>query len=291
MSRNFTSVLFNAALLFTATVVSLPTALYAETNSPSGREFQPLNLKKGEVVPAKDSNQAVPTVSPSADRTPVPPGSKPPTGTTPVGTTPSSTPLIRDSKTSPSFASPVGKKNEPTPAQSNPKDPLVTPTTTKPGSTNDPAKQPVASPATKPANATNNQPNITDQVALILKLKEKRVYVYQGEKIVANYPVAIGKKGWETPLGEWQVMEKVKNPGWTSFKDGSVLPPGPKNPLGERWIGFWTDGQDVIGFHGTPDVKSIGKAASHGCVRMRNRDVKALYPLVKVGTTVKVVDQ
>lgn len=86
-------------------------------------------------------------------------------------------------------------------------------------------------------------------------------------------------------------MEKIKNPAWTSFKTGEVFAPGRENPLGSRWIGFWTDGQDVIGFHGTPDVKSIGTAASHGCVRMLNRDVKALYRIVKVGTTVKVVNE
>jgi len=84
---------------------------------------------------------------------------------------------------------------------------------------------------------------------------------------------------------------KIKNPAWTSFKTGEVSAPGVENPLGSRWIGFWADGQDVIGFHGTSDVKSIGTAASHGCVRMRDRDVKALFPLVKVGTIVKVVNE
>jgi lipoprotein-anchoring transpeptidase ErfK/SrfK len=59
--------------------------------------------------------------------------------------------------------------------------------------------------------------------------------------------------------------------------------------LGERWIGFWTDGQDTIGFHGTPNVKSIGTAASHGCVRMYNQDVRVLFDLVKVGTPVQVI--
>jgi lipoprotein-anchoring transpeptidase ErfK/SrfK len=143
-----------------------------------------------------------------------------------------------------------------------------------------------------PASAVStNSPPVMETVSLVLNLKEKHVYVYKGDKVLTKYPVAIGKKGWETPLGEWQVMEKVVNPGWTSFKDGSVIKPGKNNPLGERWIGFWTDGKDVIGFHGTPNVKSIGTAASHGCVRMLNRDVKALFPLVKVGTTVKVVAQ
>ncbi len=146
-------------------------------------------------------------------------------------------------------------------------------------------------PAAKPDVAATERPSVENVVNLVLKLKEKRVYVYQGEKLLKKYPVAIGKKGWETPTGEWQVMEKIKNPAWTSFKTGEVFPPGTENPLGARWIGFWTDGQDVIGFHGTANLKSIGTAASHGCVRMRNRDVKALFPLVKVGTTVKVVNE
>ncbi len=156
---------------------------------------------------------------------------------------------------------------------------------------NQPVTGTSTAPAAKPSVAATGQPPIEKVVSLVIKLKEKRVYVYQGDKLLKRYPVAIGKKGWETPTGEWQVMEKIKNPAWTSFKTGEVFPPGVKNPLGSRWIGFWTDGQDVIGFHGTANVKSIGTAASHGCVRMRDRDVKALFPLVKVGTTVKVVDE
>jgi lipoprotein-anchoring transpeptidase ErfK/SrfK len=151
-------------------------------------------------------------------------------------------------------------------------------------------QQPTATPKSKPAvTASTAQPPVQNVVNLVLKLNEKQVYVYKGDKIIAKYPVAIGKKGWETPTGEWQVMEKIKNPAWTSFKTGEVVAAGRENPLGQRWIGFWTDGRDVIGFHGTPDIKSIGTAASHGCVRMLDRDVKALFPLVQVGTTVKVV--
>ncbi|WP_310484138.1 L,D-transpeptidase family protein [Chamaesiphon sp. VAR_48_metabat_403] len=149
---------------------------------------------------------------------------------------------------------------------------------------------PAVAPTTKPATA-NTQTPVNNAVTLLLKLKEKRVYVYKGEKLVNKYPVAIGKKGRETPTGEWQVMEKIKNPGWTSFRTGEYFAPGRENPLGARWIGFWTDGKDTIGFHGTTNLKSIGKAASNGCVRMSNRHVKALFPLVKVGTTVKVVDE
>ena len=163
---------------------------------------------------------------------------------------------------------------------------------TKPITGNNPptATQQPATPA-QPGVAATSQPPIESVVNLILNLKEKKVYVYRGDKLLAKYPVAIGKKGRETPTGEWQVMEKIRNPAWTSFKTGEVFAPGRENPLGSRWIGFWTDGKDMIGFHGTANVKSIGTAVSNGCVRMFNRDVKALFPLVKVGTTVKVVNE
>jgi lipoprotein-anchoring transpeptidase ErfK/SrfK len=131
-------------------------------------------------------------------------------------------------------------------------------------------------------------PPIAD-VHLAIRLNERKVYVYKGSQIVATYPVAIGKKGRETPTGEWQVMETLVNPGWTNFNTGKMMPPGKNNPLGSRWIGFWTDGKDTIGFHGTNKPDSIGKAVSSGCVRMHDKDVQALYPLIKVGTIVRVV--
>ncbi len=152
--------------------------------------------------------------------------------------------------------------------------------------------QPTAIPTAKPAvTSSTSQPPVQNVVNLVLKLNEKKVYVYKGDKLIAKYPVAIGKQGRETPTGEWYVMEKIRNPGWTSFKTGEYLSPGGENPLGSRWIGFWTDGKDMIGFHGTSNLKSIGTAASNGCVRMYNKHVKALYPLVKVGTIVKVVNE
>jgi lipoprotein-anchoring transpeptidase ErfK/SrfK len=173
----------------------------------------------------------------------------------------------------------------PTPTQSvDPATPTAKPGTT-PTPTNSPQPTKTLTPTVNPA-----QPPVEDVINLLIKLKEKRVYVYKGDKLITKYPIAIGKKGWETPTGEWQVLEKIKNPSWTSFKTGQVFSSRVENVLGARWIGFWTDGRDVIGFHGTSNLKSIGTAASHGCVRMYNRDVKALYKMVKVGTSVKVVE-
>ncbi len=185
---------------------------------------------------------------------------------------------------------PTGLRAEPNPSPTKPVENITNQKVTSPQATLTPTSI-APTPTQKTGSASSKAIPINDTVNLILNLKQKQVYVYKGDKVIAKYPVAIGKKGWETPIGEWQVMEKIENPGWTNFKNGKVIKPGKNNPLGERWIAFWTDGEDLIGFHGTPDVKSVGTAASHGCVRMYNRDVKALYPLVKVGTTVKVVEQ
>jgi len=126
------------------------------------------------------------------------------------------------------------------------------------------------------------------EIRLVLKLSERRVYVYRGDQMQANYPVAVGKRGWETPTGTFAVIQMDVNPIWQSPWTNQVSTPGPNSPLGVRWIGFWTDGTDHIGFHGTPTLSSIGKAASHGCVRMRNEDVVALFEQVQVGTPVIV---
>ena len=124
---------------------------------------------------------------------------------------------------------------------------------------------------------------------LVLRLSERQLYGYQGEHQVASYPVAIGRDDWETPVGEFVVFQRQQNPAWEHPLTGVVFPPGPNNPLGARWLGFWTDGTNFIGFHGTPDEHLIGEAVSHGCVRMLNADVIELYAKVRLGTPVVVL--
>ena len=129
---------------------------------------------------------------------------------------------------------------------------------------------------------------IVDNVRLVIKLRDRRVYVYQNDTVKTSYPIAVGKQGWETPVGTYKVMDMRRNPAWEHPWNGSVIPPGPDNPLGARWIAFWTDGRNFIGFHGTPNEKLVGQAVSHGCIRMRNKDILALYTQVKIGTPVVV---
>ena len=124
---------------------------------------------------------------------------------------------------------------------------------------------------------------------VVLGLSARRVQVYRGEMLISSYEVAVGREGWNTPVGEFSVFQKQVDPAWEHPFTGDVVPPGPDNPLGARWIGFWSDGVNSIGFHGTPDESLIGSAVSHGCVRMRNEDVLALYEQVGLDTPVSVV--
>jgi lipoprotein-anchoring transpeptidase ErfK/SrfK len=126
------------------------------------------------------------------------------------------------------------------------------------------------------------------EVHLVLRLGERRVYVYRGEEVQASYPVAIGKAQTPTPTGTYEVFQLVENPVWQNPWTGQVTAPGPNSALGLRWIGFAQMSNGIIGFHGTPTVNSIGKAASNGCVRMYNHDVVAMFEQVEMGTTVIV---
>lgn len=125
-------------------------------------------------------------------------------------------------------------------------------------------------------------------VRLVIRLGDRRVYLYRNDQIETSYPIAVGREGWETPTGEFAVNQKLKNPAWEHPWTGEVVPPGPDNPLGVGWVGFWTDGVNAIGFHGTPDESLVGQAVSHGCIRMRNADIMALYAQVEIGTPVMV---
>lgn len=150
--------------------------------------------------------------------------------------------------------------------------------------------QPAIESPERPDAAVTEPPSVDNAqtVRLRLSLSDRRVYVYRGESLETSYPVAIGRPGWETPTGEFSVFSQIVDPGWTHPLTGEVVAPGPENPLGERWIAFWTDGTNVIGFHGTPNRDSVGQEASHGCVRMYNEDVRQLYEIVAMGTPVTV---
>lgn len=131
---------------------------------------------------------------------------------------------------------------------------------------------------------------LTEPLHLKISLSQRQVTLYRGKTRVKSFWIAVGRKGWETPTGKFRVAQMLRDPAWAHpLKKGIVIPGGdPDNPLGRYWIGFWTDGKNWIGFHGTPNPQSVGTAASHGCIRMYNQDIAELFPQVTSGTPVIV---
>ncbi len=138
--------------------------------------------------------------------------------------------------------------------------------------------------------AINRNNSLTQPTHLVISVSRRQVSVYQGKTRIKSYPIAVGRQGWETPTGNFQVRQMLKDPTWIHPFTGKSIPGGdPENPLGHYWIGFWTNGKNWVGFHGTPNPESVGQAASHGCIRMYNQDVQQLFQQVRVGTPVTVV--
>ncbi len=106
-----------------------------------------------------------------------------------------------------------------------------------------------------------------------------------GDEVLKVYDVSTGSNN-STPVGDFKVTTKLVDPVW--FNRGVVVPPeSPENELGSRWLGFDIPG---YGIHGTIKPDSIGEQVTAGCVRMRNDEVEELYSIIRVGTSVKVVD-
>lgn len=140
-------------------------------------------------------------------------------------------------------------------------------------------------------NPSQLLPQSVPQVSLlVVNLTRRELTAFQGEHRLKTYRIAVGRAGWETPVGDHRVQQMIEMPAWKNPFTGDVIPSGdPDNPLGKRWIGFWTNGKDWSGFHGTPNPRSVGQAVSHGCIRMYNEDIVELFPMVSTQTIVRVV--
>jgi len=129
--------------------------------------------------------------------------------------------------------------------------------------------------------------------AILVSLKQRKVYLYNGAKVQKKYRCAIGTPGHPTPTGSFKIVAKRNRPTWVNPDPngwGANMPariaPGPRNPLGTRALNLNASG---IRMHGTYKVGSIGRAASHGCMRMLRKDIEDLYKRVSVGTPVIIV--
>jgi len=118
---------------------------------------------------------------------------------------------------------------------------------------------------------------------VLVSLVDRKLAVIQDGEVIATFQVAVGADITPSPTGEFKVVSRVKNP--TYYHPGNVIPAGKNNPLGTRWLGI---SQKGYGIHGTNAPGSIGRAASHGCIRLRNRDMEKLFTLVQVGDAVEI---
>jgi L,D-transpeptidase ErfK/SrfK len=142
---------------------------------------------------------------------------------------------------------------------------------------------------------------------IVVNLPEHRLYYFPKPKRgqpqeVITYPVSIGKMDWRTPLGLTHVIAKQKDPYW--YPPESVrkehteagdplparVPPGPDNPLGQYAMRLAAGGGTYL-IHGTNNPIAVGLPVTHGCIRMYPDDVAALFPLVPVGTPVRLINE
>ena len=126
---------------------------------------------------------------------------------------------------------------------------------------------------------------------------EREVRAYgEGDLLLAVYPATVGSESRPAPSGEWAVNAVAPDPTWNydpkrlTFGDTSkgkfTIAAGPNNPVGSIWIDLT---KDTYGIHGAPEPKLVGKAESHGCVRLTNWDANELGAAVKKGVKVKFV--
>jgi hypothetical protein len=111
------------------------------------------------------------------------------------------------------------------------------------------------------------------KVSIVINPRTNQLTLYRNDLPFTTYPIALGKPETPTPVGDFKVINKYKN--WGSG-------------FGTRWIGLnvpW----GTYGIHGTNKPHTIGMDASHGCVRMINRQAEEIYNWVHVGTKVTIL--
>ncbi|MCK4493118.1 MAG: L,D-transpeptidase family protein, partial [Methylococcales bacterium] len=133
---------------------------------------------------------------------------------------------------------------------------------------------------------------------IVLNLPEYRLYYYHNGK-VTTHPISIGRQNWNTPLGRTRIVKKTKNPTWTPpasirrehAAQGEILPAvwpaGPNNPLGLYKMSLGRAGYLI---HSTNKPLGVGMRVSHGCIRMYPEDIERIFPSIKEGTVVQILN-
>ncbi len=118
---------------------------------------------------------------------------------------------------------------------------------------------------------------------VLISIPDRKLALFENGKLIRVYPVAVGKASTPSPAGDYRIVNRLTHP--TYYHKGQVIPAGKNNPVGSRWMGL---SARSYGIHGTNQPRSIGKAASSGCIRMRQRDLEELFTLVNVGDAVRI---
>ena len=121
---------------------------------------------------------------------------------------------------------------------------------------------------------------------VVVSVPDRKLVVMENGAVLRVFPVAVGADVSPSPTGEFEIASRLTAP--TYYHSGIVIPAGADNPLGPRWVGLNKKG---YGIHGTNMPGSIGKAASHGCIRMRNLDIVQFFAMVTVGDRVEIHGQ
>lgn len=136
-----------------------------------------------------------------------------------------------------------------------------------------------------PSFAQTAKPAGPDRIrrVVLVSIADRKLAVIEDGNVIARFPVAVGAAASPSPTGEFQIVSRVSNP--TYYHPGTVIPSGKDNPVGTRWVGL---SQKGYGIHGTNAPRSVGHAASHGCIRLRNRDMERLFTMLRVGDVVEI---
>ncbi len=138
----------------------------------------------------------------------------------------------------------------------------------------------------------------TMEDGIIINIPDRTLYRFEGGRLRDYYFIAAGKPTWQTPLGDFVIKAKAKNPTWyvppsiqkEMEEEGKEVlvevPPGAENPLGKYWLQLSIKG---VGLHGTNAPQSIYRFRSHGCMRLRPEVAELLFREVQVGTPGKIV--
>jgi hypothetical protein len=118
---------------------------------------------------------------------------------------------------------------------------------------------------------------------VVVSIPDRKLAVVTDGKIRRVFAVSVGAVESPSPTGTFLITNRLTNP--TYYHPGVVVRAGLNNPLGPRWLGL---NKKSYGIHGTNAPRSVGQAASHGCIRLRNADVIELYSMLAVGDTVEI---